>query len=121
MQLDYEDDTASPIQPVHMPTRYGKEEVSLLQDFFILFLYDLHKPISCSWNCLACVSTLDISWMQPEHYCQSIVYYFYSLFILKSVLTYLCTQLFKHSHSFSLKLGYILLIHQMESALGNAL
>lgn len=26
--LDYEDDTASPIQPVHMPTRYGKEEVN---------------------------------------------------------------------------------------------
>ncbi|KAL6549205.1 hypothetical protein OROHE_009050 [Orobanche hederae] len=23
--LDHEDDTASPIQPVHMPTRYGKE------------------------------------------------------------------------------------------------
>ncbi|PNX79866.1 hypothetical protein L195_g035856, partial [Trifolium pratense] len=24
-QLDNEDDTASPIQSVHMPTRYGKE------------------------------------------------------------------------------------------------
>jgi hypothetical protein len=36
MQLDHED-TASPIQPVHMPTQYGKE-VSLLQDFFYFYM-----------------------------------------------------------------------------------